>query len=139
MKFLVDTNVLSELRKGGRCNPAVARWADAADPQDMAISALVVGEIRQGIERIRARDRAQAVALDRWLENVRATFDSRILAVDEQVAELWGRMNVSNPLPLTDGLMAATARVHGLTLVTRNTRDFVAAGLTVLNPFTAAP
>ena len=105
----------------------------------MAISALVVGEIRQGIERIRARDRAQAVALDRWLENVRATFDSRILAVDEQVAELWGRMNVSNPLPLTDGLMAATARVHGLTLVTRNTRDFVAAGLTVLNPFTAAP
>ena len=133
MKWLVDTNVLSELRKGARCNPRVAAWAAAAAAESLFTSVLVLGEIRRGIERIRRTDPAQARILARWLEQVRRAFAGRILEVTEQVAEEWGRLDVPDPRPAIDGLLAATARVNGLTLVTRNAADF--SGVAVLNPF----
>lgn len=135
MKWLIDTNVLSELRKGARCDPVVARWADGVSNESMHTSVLVLGEIRRGVERLRRRDTKQAKALARWLEQVRFAFAGRILEVSEQVAEEWGRLDVPDPRPVIDALLAATAKVHGLTLVTRNTVDFASIGVEVFNPF----
>lgn len=135
MKWLVDTNVLSELRKGVRCDPAVARWADGVSDESMYTSVLVLGEIRRGVERLRRKDAAQAKLLARWLEQVRLAFAGRILEVTEQVAEEWGRLDIPDPRPVVDALLAATAKVNGLTLVTRNTGDFASTGVDVHNPF----
>lgn len=135
MKWLIDTNVLSELRKGARCDPVVARWADGVSNESMYTSVLVLGEIRRGVERLRRRDTKQAKVLARWLEQVRVAFAGRILEVSEQVAEEWGRLDVPDPRPVIDALLAATAKVHGLTLVTRNTVDFASIGVEVFNPF----
>lgn len=136
MTYLLDTDVLSELRKGGRCDANVARWATSADPEDFRTSVLVIGEIRRGVERIRRRDRRQAGALAAWLEQVRVAFAGRILDIDERIAEEWGRMSVPDPIPAIDGLLAATARVHGLTLATRNVADVARTGVAFLDPFT---
>jgi len=100
---------------------------------------LVVGEIRSGIERLRRRDPAQADELDRWLEGTNSTYTDRILPVTAEVADEWGRLNVPDPLPVVDGLLAATAKVHDLTLVTRNTTDIARTGVKVLNPFAGGP
>ena len=135
MKWLFDTNVLSELRKAERCHPGVARWADGVTEESRCTSVLVIGEIRRGIERVRRKDAAQAKALARWLEQVRRAFPGRLLEVTEEVAEEWGRLDAQTPRPAIDGLLAATARVHGLTLVTRNTADFRSMGIELLNPF----
>lgn len=135
MKYLLDTNVLSELRKGTRCDAHVARWADAAPSNSLFVSVLVLGEIRRGVERLRRKDPKQAKRLGAWLEQVKGAFAGRILGVDEAVAESWGSHDVPEPKPVVDGLLAATARVHGLTLVTRNTADFKRTGVAVLNPF----
>jgi len=135
VSFLLDTNVLSELRKGARCHPAVVRWVADLPTDAFHTSVLVVGEIRRGVERLRRRDRRQARALERWLEQVRAAFAGRILDVDERVAEEWGRLSVPDPLPVVDGLLAATAKVHGLTLATRNVADVARTGVVVLDPF----
>ena len=135
MRWLLDTNVLSELRKAGRCNPGVARWAAALEPEAMFTSVLVLGEIRRGVERLRRKDVRQARVLAGWLERVRQTFAGRILEVSEDVAEEWGRLDVPDVRPVVDGLLAATARVHGLTLVTRNVTDVAGTGVAVLNPF----
>lgn len=136
MTWLVDTNVLSELRKGERTDPNVARWATASPPEAFHTSVLVIGEIRRGIERLRRRDRPQADVLERWLKQVRSAFGPRILAVDERIAEAWGRLSVSDPLSVVAGLLAATAKVHGLTLATRNLADIAATGVPAVNPFT---
>ena len=135
MKWLVDTNVLSELRKGARCDPAVARWADGVPDEAMFTSVLVLGEIRRGVERLRRKDAAQAKLLAKWLEQIRLAFAGRILEVTEQVAEEWGRLDAPDPRPVVDALLAATAKVNGMTLVTRNTGDFASTGVDVLNPF----
>lgn len=137
MTWLVDTNVLSELRKGERTDANVARWATASPPEAFHTSVLVIGEIRRGIERLRRRDQRQADVLERWLEQVRLAFGPRILAVDERIAETWGRMSVPDPLPVVDGLLAATAKVHGLTLATRNLADIARTGVAAVNPFTS--
>ncbi len=138
MRFLVDTNVLSELRKGRRCHPNVARWAASHPTEDLCTSVLVLGEIRQGVERARRRDAKKALVLERWLDAVKLAFDGRILPIDQAVAEEWGRTGVPDPIPVIDGLLAATARVNGLTLATRNVADLARAGASVFNPFEAA-
>lgn len=135
MSYLVDTNVLSELRKGKRCHPGVAHWFDRLAAEDLFLSVLVVGEIRRGIERIRRRDARSARVLDTWLGKVTREHGDRILPVDQEVAQEWGRLNVPDPIPVVDGLMAATARVHGLTLATRNVRDVAKTGVDCVDPF----
>lgn len=137
MSYLVDTNVLSELRKGPRCDPGVAAWfAEVASPE-IYLSALTVGEIRKGIESIRRRDERAAEALEAWLHELVAAYSDRILPIDEAVAERWGRFNVPDPRPVLDSLIAATASVHGLTLVTRNRKHVEPTGVGCLNPFRA--
>jgi len=135
VSYLIDTNVLSEIRKGERCDPAVTRWADALEPEEWHTSVLVLGEIRRGVERIRRRDRSQARALESWLEQVRLAFAERILEIDQRIADEWGRLGAGDPLPMVDGLLAATAKVHGLTLVTRNLADVAQTGVSALDPF----
>lgn len=135
MTYLIDTNIILEIRKGGRCDPNVAQWYDGIADDDLHLSVLVLGEIRQGIERSRRRDPDKARALDRWLTQVSEAFEGRILPIDSAVADIWGQMNVPNPISTVDGLMAATAKVHGLTLVTRNIADVARSGASLLNPF----
>ncbi len=135
MSYLLDTNVLSELRKGRRCDPAVAAWYSGLAEDDIYLSVLVVGEIRQGIERIRRRDAASARAIDRWLATVVSAHGDRILPVDREIAEEWGRIAAPRPLAAIDGLLAATAKVRGLTLATRNVRDVARTGVACLDPF----
>ena len=135
MSFLLDTDVISELRKRGRVDEGVERWFSDVDDAEVFLSVLSIGEMRRGIESIQRRDRARALTLNRWLHGLVAQFESRLLPVDRAVAEEWGRMNAANTLPAVDGLLAATARVHGLTLVTRNTRDIARTGVPSLDPF----
>ena len=99
------------------------------------MSVLVVGELRRGVERIRRKDPRQAAGLERWLGRLVAAHADRILPVDLEVAEAWGRLSASRPASLVDTLLAATAQVHGLILVTRNTKDVVWTGVACLNPF----
>ena len=135
--FLIDTNVISEVRKRERCDARVAAWWASITDTDLFLSVLVVGEIRQGIERLRGRDRGQAAALEKWLSDVAGAFRGRILGIDRAVAEAWGRMAAKQPTPVIDGLLAATALVHDLTLVTRNVADVAHSGARLINPFEA--
>lgn len=135
MKFLIDTNVIAELRKGSRANPHVRSWFMALDPDAVLISVLTIGEIRRGIDSVRRRDRVAARSLERWLRRLIAEHGDRVLPVDLTIAEEWGRMNVPDPLPVIDALLAATAKVHGLTLATRNVKDVTRTGASLLNPF----
>jgi predicted nucleic acid-binding protein len=135
--YLLDTNVISELRKRERGHPGVVRWAASVDPGELHTSVLVIGEIRRGIELKRRSDPARATSLDGWLDRIRAGLGSRIIPVDERIAELWGKLGVPVMLPTIDGLIAATAMVHGLTVVTRNFGDMSRTGASLLNPFAA--
>lgn len=134
MSFLLDTNVLSEARKPSP-NPNVRAWFASVVAADLYLSVLVVGEIRQGAERLRRRDPAQAAIFSDWLSRLLEEYADRIVPVTVEVAEEWGRLNVPDPLPIIDGLLAATAKVHGWTLATRNTRDLARAGVSLLDPF----
>ena len=135
MNYLIDTNIISEVRKGRRCDPNVASWYERIEDASLYLSVLVIGEIRKGIERIRPKDKTQANAIEDWLLAVDKAFGERILPVDRAVANEWGRLNASRPLPVVDGLLAATAKIHRMTLVTRNTADIADLGVHVLNPF----
>ncbi len=138
MSYLIDTNIISEVRKGARCDVHVSAWYVSVAAEDIFLSTLVIGEIRKGIELARPRDPGKAAALERWLREVMGAFDGRVLGIDDAVADQWGRMSAIRPVPVLDGLLAATALTHGLTLVTRNDRDVAGLGAAVLNPFKGA-
>jgi len=137
MKFLLDTNIISEIRKRERAHPKVTHWVVRTPVEDIGTSVMVLAEIRRGIELKRRSDPEQAKSLDRWYSHMRTRLGDRVLPVNEPIAEAWSLMGIRRPLPLIDGLLAATAKVHGLTLVTRNVADFAAAGVSLLNPFSA--
>jgi predicted nucleic acid-binding protein len=132
--YLLDTNVVSELRKR-HPDPRVLAWYDGVASADLFISALTVGEIRLGIERLRRRDAAQADLLEQWLRGLQVIYADHIVDLDAGVAEQWGRLNVPDPLPVIDGLLAASAITHGWTLVTRNVADIARSGVPLINPF----
>lgn len=135
MSYLLDTNVISELRKGERAEPSVSNWFAGLADREIHLSVLTIGEVRRGVESVRRRDPDSAAALDSWLSRLTEAHRNRILQVDRAIAEEWGRMNVPDPLPVVDGLLAATARIAGLTLVTRNVADVEATGVELLDPF----
>jgi predicted nucleic acid-binding protein len=135
VNYLIDTNIISEIRKGERCDPNVASWYEKIEDASVYLSVLVIGEIRKGIERVRPKDNAKANALENWLVAVSRAFAERILPIDRAVANEWGRLNANRPLPVIDGLLAATAKIHRMTLVTRNTVDIADLGVHILNPF----
>lgn len=139
MSYLLDTNVISELRKGARCDRAVASWFAGVPEDSIYLSVLVIGEIRRGIERVRRRDPQSAQTLERWLRRVIREHSSRLIPVDQEIAEEWGRLNVPDPLPVIDGMIAATALVHNLTVVTHNIKDIARTGVACVDPFDTTP
>lgn len=134
MSYLLDTMVVSEVRRR-RPNPGVRAWLHQVRGDELYLSVLVLGEVRQGVERLARRDEAQAAVYRVFLDELRHVYRDRLLAVDATVADRWGHLNVPDPLPVVDGLLAATALVHGLVLVTRNTADVERSGVDLLNPF----
>ena len=138
MSWLLDTNVVSELRKGDRADARLRAWFADVDDGTVFTSVLVLGEIRRGIESIRRRDAASAVALEQWLLRLALGFGARVLSVDARVADRWGALNVPDPIPTVDGLLAATALVHDLTLVTRNVKDVATTGARAFDPTASA-
>jgi toxin FitB len=138
--LLLDTNVISELRKIslGRADHNVMRWAERVRPADLYISAITIHELEVGIRRIERRDAEQGFGLRSWMQNqVLPAFEGRVLPVDTAVAIRGAQLQVPDPHPVQDGLIAATALVHGMTVVTRNVADFAATGVAVLNPWDA--
>jgi len=138
LSYLVDTNVLSELRRK-QPEANVVHWFSARPAGTLYLSVLTLGEIRKGVEAM--ADQNRKLALLDWLEtDLPAFFEGRILPVDNAVAELWGRMQAKagRPLPAIDSLLAATAQHHGLMLVTRNVRDVDGLGVVLINPWNAA-
>lgn len=135
MAFLLDTNILSELRKGVKANDKVRQWAATTRGQRHFVSVISLGEIRRGIERLRPKDPLQAAILERWLDTIRRDFGRNVLSFTDDMADCWGRLTARSPLAITDSLIAATALTHGLTVVTRNVADFIPCGVPVLNPF----
>ena len=137
MSYLLDTNIISEIGKGPRCNTRVADWYDSIDGNEIYLSVLVLGEIRKGLERARRRDPSRARALENWLASIDTSFADRILQIDLAIADEWGRMSAKRSVSTIDALLAATAKVNGMTLVTRNTADVADLGAKYLNPFEA--
>lgn len=136
--YLIDTDVISEIRKGEKANPGVRAFFDDASREtiDLYLSVITIGELRQGVERIRHRgDVAQAKRLERWLRLVTATYAQAILPFDEEIAHVWGKLRVPNPENPLDKQIAATALIHGLTVVTRNTAHYAPTGVRLRNPF----
>jgi toxin FitB len=137
MSYLLDTNVVSELRKRSP-DPNVEAWYKGVASNQLFLSVLTVGEIRMGIERARRKDPAKAAALENWLTRLETSYRDHIVPVDGETADAWGRLSVPDPLPVIDGLIAATAAVRNWTLVTRNTGDVERPGVRLLNPFAPA-
>lgn len=135
MSYLLDTNILSELRKRERCDPNVAAWYASVRADELFLSVLVLGEVRKGAERLKKRDPAQARAVERWLILAVDQFGDRLLHVDRWVAEEWGRIDARTSVPPIDGLLAATAQMRNFTLVTRNVKHIAQTGVSYLNPF----
>jgi predicted nucleic acid-binding protein len=134
MGYLIDSNVLSELRKPRRAEQ-VAGWLRQVAPSELFTSVLVLAELRRGSLLVRRRDPAGADRLDRWIAELRSAFENRVLSVSSAVADRWAALMVPDPVPVIDGLLAATALAHDLTLVTRNTKDVVRTGAKLLDPF----
>ncbi len=140
--FVLDTNVISELRKAkaGKADPNVTNWARPIPPPMLFISAITVMELELGVLQIERKDSKQGKALRRWLEtNVLTAFDQRVLSVDAAVARCCARLQVPDPRSDRDALIAATALVHGMTVVTRNVGDFERTGVAVVDPWKTVP
>lgn len=136
MSYLLDTNVLSELRKGRRCDPNVKAWAESTIGKRHCISVLSLGEIRKGIELLRRKAPDQCAAFERWLATLEQEYGKRdIIPITDNIADTWGKLTAASTLPAIDSLIAATAIEYDLTVVTRNNRDFERTGAEVLNPF----
>ena len=133
--YLLDTNVISELRKRDRASENVRTWLHAHRAPEFWISVLVVGELRRGVELVARRDGAAASALREWLDSTVRDYCDRILPVTLAISERWATLSVPDPIPVIDGLLAATAIEHHLSLVTRNVGDVQATGVDVVNPF----
>jgi predicted nucleic acid-binding protein len=136
--FLLDTNVVSELRKvrAGKADANVASWAEAVDAGQLFVSVITLQELEIGVLQIERRDSSQGAILRAWLDqHVIPAFEQRILPIDSAVAIRSARLHVPSPCAIRDGLIAATALVHRLTVVTRNTSDFAATGVSLLNPW----
>ena len=136
--YLVDTDVISELRKRGKANKGVTKFfRDAArDETALYLCAVTIGELRRGVELIRHRDDvAQAQLLDDWLQLILREYHDNILPLDADAAQVWGRLRVPHPENALDKQIAATALIHDLTLLTRNEKHFAGTGVKLLNPF----
>lgn len=134
MPYLLDTCIVSELRKPN-IHPGVLSWVSGIRADEAYLSVLTIGEIRSGIELHRLRNPSGAGNLERWLLGLETHYAERILPITTRVADRWGRLSLSQPLPAIDGLIAATGLEHGLTVVTRNVVDFQRSGVNTLNPF----
>lgn len=137
MRFLLDTNAISDIRRNR--DARVRAWASQVDDARLYLSVLTIGEVRTGIERLRSRDPAQADVFADWLAQLHERFADRILPVNAAVAEEWGRLNAPSPRNTVDSLIAATARIHAMTVVTRNTSDFANCDVQLLNPWEHDP
>ena len=135
MSYLLDTNVLSELRKGPQTNRSVRAWDNHVDDEERFTSIIVIAELLRGVQALARKDAGAGAALDRWVNRVIENFAERILPVDLQVAPVWAQLMVPRSRPPLDILIAATALAHGLTLVTRNMTDFEGTGVALLNPW----
>lgn len=136
--YLLDTNVVSELRKirSGKADANVARWADSVDTVELYLSVITVQELEIGVLLLERRDPSQGALLRAWLNgHVLPAFSGRIMSIDTAIAQRSAQLHVPNPQPVRDGLIAATALVHGMTVVTRNVADFEASGAAILNPW----
>ena len=136
--FLLDTNVVSELRKVrlGKANRHVAKWADSVDATDLFLSAITIQELEMGVLLAERRDPSQGAIFRAWLNgHVLSAFNGRVLPVDIAVAQRSARLHVPDPRPVRDALIAGTALVHGMTVVTRNVADFEPTGVLILNPW----
>lgn len=136
--FILDTNVVSELRKVrlGKADERVAKWADSVDAGDLYLSVITIQELEIGVLLAERRDPAQGAIFRAWLNShVLPAFAGRVLAVDIAVAQRSAKLHVPDPRPIRDGLIAATALVHGMTVATRNVADFEPSGVPILNPW----
>ncbi len=132
--YLLDTNIISEARRS-RADPGVLAFLSASESDLLFVSVLTLGELRKGVAIKRRTDPADADRINAWAEGIAANFADRLLPVDAAVARVWGDLSAARSVPVIDGLLAATALVHGLTMVTRNSRDFQFANLAVVNPW----
>jgi predicted nucleic acid-binding protein len=136
--YLIDTNVVSELRKGRLANKGVRKFFQQAekDHAGLHLSVVTIGELRRGTDLIRHRgDAVQAASLEAWIATVLNDFSLNVISIDEDVAQMWGRLRVPHPENELDKLIAATAMIHDLTVVTRNVKDFAGTGARMVNPF----
>ena len=134
--FLLDTNVVSETRKP-RPSRNLSSWIEDADAATLFMSVMSVGEFRKGIEQLRLSDAKGAAEIDKWLGQIEIAFGNRLLPVTREIADAWGAIAATSKVDHIDVLLAATARVHGLTLVTRNTKHVDGLGVPVVNLFEA--
>ena len=138
MKWLLDTDVLSVTRRPDLAAPSVVRWLEEQHPYALHISALTIFEIELGASRKERTDPAQGARLRRWIDDVLMLFGDRILPIDHEVASIAAGYHVPDPRPERDALIAATAEVSGLSVATRNTRDFAGFGVPLFDPWGAA-
>jgi predicted nucleic acid-binding protein len=136
VRYLLDTNVVSELARP-RADEQVVAWLRGLRTHQIHLSVLTIGEIRTGIQRLASRDARRASALETWVRGLEDSYGDRLLPVTLEIAQRWPAVHAARPLPVVDSLLAATALAHGLTVATRNVKDFVDSGVPVVNPFSS--